>query len=77
MAGKPEAVLHGAHRYKTIFLVSLDVETTFDVDGPGVIARILVESGEHGWINATLLEEMENFKGEASFESCETDVKGR
>ena len=44
-------------------LASPDANTAFDVAKPGVIADILQETEEHGWINAALLEEVKGLKG--------------
>ena len=58
------------HKYKTMYLASLDAKTAFDVATPGLIADISEETGVRGWIIAALLEEME-LKEVASSESRE------
>ena len=66
---------HGAHRYKTWYLASLDVKTAFDVAKPGFVAELQAETGVHGWIIAALLEETKDLKGMAVFEPCETEFR--
>ena len=47
-------MLHGAHKYKTMYLVSLDVKTAFDVANWRITAEV------HGWYIAALLAEMKD-----------------
>ena len=47
-------MLRGAHQYKTMYLVSLDAKTAFDVANWRKIAEM------HGWIVAALLAEMKD-----------------
>ena len=42
---------------------------------PGIIAAILMEMLVYGWLVAALLEEMEDLKGKARFEFCETQFR--
>ena len=39
--------MHDAHRNKTVYLASLEVKTAMDAAEPGIIARILKETGVH------------------------------
>ena len=56
-------------RYKTMYMASLDVKTAFDVARPSVVSKIL-----HGHV-AALLAEMQDVKGSACFENCETEFR--
>ena len=81
-----EWVMHRAHRYRTMYLASLDIKTAFDVAKPGTLAEMLKErrvhqwiiatqTVMHGWIIAALLGEMNGLTGKASFESCDTEFR--
>ena len=47
LENRKEAVMHDAHRNKTVYLASLEVKTAMDAAEPGIIARILKETGVH------------------------------
>ena len=63
----------GQFKYKTMYMASLDVKTAFDVARPSVVSKILSLIGTHGHVVAALLAEMQNVRGLACFENCETD----
>ena len=62
-------------RYNTAFMESLDVKTAFDVAKPLVVSKILTRTGVHGPLTAALLAEMQDVRGSASFENCETEFR--
>ena len=61
--------MHLIHMYKTMYVPSLHVKTVFNVAKPGIIARLLKETGVHGWIIAAMLKDMKDLKGLTSCES--------
>ena len=65
----------GKFRYKTMYMASLDVKTAFDVARPSVVSKILSLIGTHDHVVAALLAEMQNVKGSACFENCETEFR--
>ena len=67
----------GKFRYKTMYMASLDVKTAFDVARPSVVSKILSLIGTHGHVVAALLAEMQDVKGSACFETCETEFRSR
>ena len=60
----------GIYRYKTAFISSLDVETAFDVGKLLVVSFLLI--GVSGHVVAAFLAEMQDVRGSACFENCET-----
>ena len=56
-------------------MVTLDVRTAFDMAKPAVVSRILTFSGVHGHVAAALLKEMQDVRGSACFENCETEFR--
>ena len=62
-------------RYRTMYLASLDVKTAFDVARPRVVSKILTLIGTHDHVVAALLAEMQDVKGSACFENCETEFR--
>ena len=54
---------------------SLGVKTAFDVAKPLVVSKILTRTGVHGHLTAALLAEIQDVRGSASFENCETDFR--
>ena len=62
-------------RYNTAFMASLDVKTAFDVAGPAVVSKILTLTGVHGHLTAALMAAMQDVRGSASFENCETEFR--
>ena len=65
----------GMFKYKTMFMASLDVKTAFDVAKPLVVSKILSLIGAHGHVVAALLAEMQDVKGSACLENCETEFR--
>ena len=65
----------GRFRYNTAFMASLDVKTALDVARPAVANKILTLTGVHGHLTAALLAEMQDVRGSASFENCETEFR--
>ena len=65
VARTQESLLHGANRYITMYLASLDVKTNFNV----------AKLGMHGRIITALLEEMKDLKGKESFEAWKTEFR--
>ena len=65
----------GKFRYKTMYMASLDVKTAFDVARPSVVSKILSLIGTHGHVVAALLAEMQDVKGSACSETCETEFR--
>ena len=63
------------YRYNTLYIASLDVKTAFDVARPAVVSKILTLIGTHGHVVAAILAEMQDLKGSASFENCETEFR--
>ena len=57
-----------------MYMASLDVKTAFDVAKPSV-SKILSLIGTHGHVVAALLAEMQDLKGSACFENCETEFR--
>ena len=47
---RKEVAVQGAHRYKTMYLASLYVKTSFDVAKRGIVAEILREAGG-AWVD--------------------------
>ena len=60
------------YRHSTTFLASLDV---FDVAKPSVESKTLTLTGVHGHVAAALPAEMQDVRGSAYFENCETEFK--
>ena len=56
-------------------MANLDVKTAFDVAKPSVVSKILSLIGTHGHVVAALLAEMQDTKGSACFENCETNFR--
>ena len=52
---------------------SLGVKTAFDVAKPSVVSKIRTRTGGH--LTAALLAEMQDVRGSASFENCETELR--
>ena len=50
------------------------MKTDFDVAKPVVVSKIVTLTGVHEHLTATLLAEMPNVRGSASFEKCETEL---
>ena len=46
-----------------------------DVARPAVVSKILTLTGVHGHLTAALLAEMQDVRGSASFENCETEFR--
>ena len=67
---KPERL-----RYNTAFMSNLDFKTAFDVARPTVVSKILTLRGVHGHLIAAVLAEMQDVRGSASFENCETQFR--
>ena len=65
----------GKFRYKTMYMASLDVKTAFDVARPSVVSKVLSLIGTHGHLVAALFAEMQDVKGSACFENCETEFR--
>ena len=65
----------GKFKYKTMYMASLDVKTAFDVAKPSVVSQILSLIGTHGHVVSALLPEMQDMKGSAWFENCETEFR--
>ena len=65
----------GKFKYKTMYMASLDVKTAFDVAKPSVVSKILSLTGTHGHVVAALLADMQDVKGSACFEKCETEFR--
>ena len=65
----------GKFKYKTMYIASLDVKTAFDVAKPSVVSKILSLIGTHGHVVAALLAGMQDVKGSACFENCETECR--
>ena len=59
----------GRYRHNTAFVA----QTAFDVARPAVVSKILSLTGVHGPLSAGLLAEMQDVRGSASFENCETE----
>ena len=70
MAGAPERRDARGSHVQDLALAGLDVKTAFDKVQSSTLAGILKETGVHGWILASLLEETKDLKDMASFESC-------
>ena len=62
-------------RYNTAFMANLDVKTACVVASPAVVTKILTLKGVHGHLTAALLAEMQDVRGSASFENCETEFR--
>ena len=58
-----------------MYMASLDVKTAFGVDRPSVVSKILSLIRTHGHVVAALLAEMQDVKGSACFEHCETEFR--
>ena len=58
-----------------MYMASLDVKTAFDVARPSVVSKILSFIVSHGHVVAALLAEMQDVKGSACFETCETEFR--
>ena len=56
-------------------MANLDVKTVFDVARRSVVWRILALTGVHGHVAAALLAEMQDVRGSACFENCETEFR--
>ena len=65
----------GLFRYITAFIASLDVMTAFDVASLALVSKILTLTGVPGHLTAALLAEMQDVRGSASFENCETEFR--
>ena len=65
----------GLYWYDTAFMAILDVKTAFDVVKPSVISKILTLTGVHGHLTTALLAEMQDVRGSASIENCETEFR--
>ena len=59
---------HGSERRPTIYVVSMDVKTGFDVARPKHIAEIMGGQNVQGWITAASLREMTEVQGQTTFE---------
>ena len=65
----------GKFKYKTMYFARLDVKTAFHVAKPSVLSKILSLIDTHSHVVAALLAEMQDVKGSACFENCETDFR--
>ena len=54
-------------------MASLDVKMAFDVAKPSVVSKIFTLTGVHGHVAAASLAEMQDVRGPACFENCETE----
>ena len=64
--GKP---IHGARKYNTMYLASLNIKTTIDVARPKVTSKLLQE----GELFVVMLAEMQDLREESDFESCKVN----
>ena len=70
-----EDLEHGKFKYKTVYTACLDVKTAFDVAKPSVVSKIPPLIGTHGHVVAASLAQMQDVKGSACFENCETEFR--